>query len=128
MWSRGNLHALWNRAFGGVETWLTVALILSLFLVALFRPQQIASKFLFRLSYILLALSIVIPRIIEGLTWSYELHPANLEWLVVNVETVMAAILPVSNMFSTGLFGISLICALSSLKLGPIGPPSLPSE
>lgn len=58
---------IWRRivGFDGNEIWLTAALLVALIAVAAWRPQSIGRPALFRMAYILLAVSILVPAVAE---------------------------------------------------------------
>lgn len=51
------------------ETWIAVAYVTCMFVVLAFRPQQIADRSIFRISYIMFALYFVIPSGISAASW-----------------------------------------------------------
>src|SRR3990172_2976093 len=58
---------LFGRTFSSMsEVWLTAAYVVCMFMVLVFRPQQIAKPSLFRGSYWLFALYLVVPAVADG--------------------------------------------------------------
>ena len=58
---------VFGRTFSSMsEVWLAVAYVLSMFMVLIFRPQQIASPSVFRGSYCAFALYLVLPVVVDG--------------------------------------------------------------
>lgn len=124
---------MWNGIFNSGEGLLALAYVVCMFMVTTFRPQQIGSIALFRLSYILFALYLVIPGI------------SQLVMTIVNMDGNMgggggpmgagpmagmvmpgpgqgfglAMLVPIFGTFGKVLFCIAIVCGLSSLRHYP---------
>ncbi len=61
-------QSLFGRTFRSMtELWLGVAYVVCMFAVITFRPQRIGDRNLFRLSYLLFGLYLVLPAIADGI-------------------------------------------------------------
>jgi hypothetical protein len=109
--------ALFGRAFGAAEIWLAVAFLVSLVVVLLYKPQQIGNPSLFRLSYVLFALYIIVPSIIEAAMIAFNMTMTPPGMGQRDVALWFTLIGPSSSTIGKILLGISIICGLSSLKL-----------
>jgi hypothetical protein len=54
--------------FGATEIWLAVAYVVCMFAILAFKPQQIENAVFFRLSYILFALHLILPAVVNAVT------------------------------------------------------------
>ena len=107
-----------QQLFSGGLTWAQVAVVASLFLAAIFRPERIVNPGLFRLAGILLALSIVLPPILNGaLVSSMGSSPGPPFRVLTGPSSLIAMVGPL-------FFGVALCCGLFSLI--PSSPASAP--
>ena len=109
-----------SRVFGMQSTtWIIVAYLACMFLVGGFRSQNIGSPALFRLSFVLFALYIIIPALANGIvTLSMLDRPPGAGFGRRGPMSAVFVIQPLMQMLSQLLFGISVICGLASLRLG----------
>jgi hypothetical protein len=105
---------IFSQLFGSGELWLNVAFLVCMFAVVIFRPQQVGNSGLYRMAYILFALSLIIPAVAQGI-----ITLASLERRDFNrgAEISLTVIIPIVNVIGKILFGIAVICGLSSLRL-----------
>jgi hypothetical protein len=107
--------SLLNRVLATGEIWLAVAYLACMITVIAFRPQQIASAALFRMSYILFALYLIVPSLVDAIILM-SLDKAGSSRSQPWMETTI-----ISSMFSVFgkmLFAMSVICALSCFRIG----------
>jgi hypothetical protein len=102
----------------GAHVWLQVAMLVCLFLAGLYRPDVVRAKPLFRLACVLFALSLLVSPTLNFLlgyllSWGGGPGPG---FGQMGGET--AIIMSFPTMISAILFGLSVICGLSSLGLG----------
>jgi hypothetical protein len=97
--------------FGTTEIWLGVAYLLAMFGVLVFRPQQIENVFLFRVSYVLFGLSLIVPGVLNGL-----MSLTATDGVFRGDRTLAVTVLQLTGVMGKVLLGLSIIFALSSLK------------
>jgi hypothetical protein len=112
------LQSLFSNLLTGTETWIAVAYLAGMFLVVGFRPQQIAEPFMFRLSYILFALYIVVPSCINGVVWLTMQAGAGGMGRPGD-QALGTAVLQLSGVIGRILLGVSIVCGLDSLRPRP---------
>jgi hypothetical protein len=99
--------------FGTTEVWLGVAYLVGMFAVLVFRPQQIENVYLFRVSYILFGLNLIVPGVLNALasltTMGGGLRGGGDPAIAMTVFQFTAVLAKI-------LLGLSIIFALSSLK------------
>jgi ABC-type tungstate transport system substrate-binding protein len=114
------LSLLLNRGLLSGEIWLAVAYIVSMIAAAAFRSQQIASPSLFRMSFILFGLYLIIPTFVEGIVLMLTLDSTGPFRGSNGIGFTL--VMPLFTIFGKILFGISVICALACFKLGGKAP------
>ncbi len=106
-------------AFSGNTVWIGVAYVVGVFLVLAWRPQQIVQPAVFRRSYILFALYVIVPASLNFLLWllmvSRELRRGN--------ESPAMFALQFTDVVGKVLLGLSVCLALASMA--PRHPPDL---
>jgi hypothetical protein len=117
------LQSLLSNFFAGAEGWIAVAYLAGMFLVAGWRPQQIAEPFMFRLSYILFALFIVVPSCINGIVWLTMLGGGGSMGRPGD-QAMATAVLQLSSVVGKILLGVAIVCGLDSLR--PRRPTGVP--
>ncbi len=106
--------SLWSRTLGATEVWLAVAYLVCIFGVLVFRPQQIANTYLFRMSYILFAAYLIIPSVVESALTAITADA--LLFAPRNTPGGLLSVLSVSAMLAKVLFALSIVFALGSLQ------------
>src|SRR5690349_2406900 len=92
-----------------------------MFAVAGFRPQHIANSALFRMSFSVFGIAIIVPSLVEGLTTFMSLDkvgtsrttPPNSAPGMVQIVSILFYY------FGKILFAIAVVLGLASLRLGP---------
>ena len=105
----------------GAEAWIAVAYLAGMFLIAGFRPQQVAVPFMFRLSYILFALYLVVPSCITGVVW-LTMQGGGVGRM--GDQALGTAVLQLASVIGKILLGVAIVCGLDSLR--PRRPSGLP--
>jgi hypothetical protein len=105
----------------GAEAWIAVAYLAGMFLIAGFRPQQVAEPFMFRLSYILFALYLVVPSCITGVVWLTMQGGGGGR---MGDQALGTAVLQLAGVIGKILLGVAIVCGLDSLR--PRKPLGLP--
>jgi hypothetical protein len=105
----------------GAEAWIAVAYLAGMFLIAGFRPQQVAEPFMFRLSYILFALYLVVPSCITGVVWLTMQGGGGGR---MGDQALGTAVLQLASVIGKILLGVAIVCGLDSLR--PRKPLGLP--
>lgn len=97
------------------EIWLVVTYVLCMFLVTAFRPQQIGSVGLYRFSYILFTMYLIIPTVLRSIL---AVVNANRRDLGRNVDPTYAeqVMIPIFTGFSKVLFAFAILCGLAALR------------
>jgi hypothetical protein len=103
---------------GSASAWLAVAYLLCLFGIALFRPQQLRSPYLFRVSYILFAISLILPSFVDALVQMAALEDAR-PFRGGGSDLGLMIVSPLFHMMGKVLFGVSVICGFGSLRYRP---------
>ncbi|MFO0966176.1 MAG: hypothetical protein U0793_11415 [Gemmataceae bacterium] len=98
-----------------VELWLSITYIVCMFVVTAFRPQQISSVGLFRMSYILFTLYLIIPSLVNTVIAIIHADRRNLG-RPLEASTAELILVPLFQAFAKVLFAIAVLCALSSLR------------
>jgi hypothetical protein len=101
-----------GRLLGSTEIWLAVAYVVCMFAILAFRPEQIENAGLFRTSYILFALFLILPSVINAFL-SLSLRDVGVGHR--GGETAIL-LLQVSGVFGKVLLGASVACALGSMR------------
>src|SRR5262245_23960806 len=106
---------LLNRLLNGGDVWLAVAYLAGMFLAVLFRPEQIVNRGLFTFSYIVFAMYLLVPSLVEGLVLLTTLdRPGSSR----ADSTGMGVVVPMFQIFGRILFAISVVSALASFRVG----------
>jgi hypothetical protein len=105
----------------GAEAWIAVAYLAGMFLIAGFRQQQVAEPFMFRLSYILFALYLVVPSCITGVVWLTMQGGGGGR---MGDQALGTAVLQLASVIGKILLGVAIVCGLDSLR--PRKPSGLP--
>jgi hypothetical protein len=97
------------------EIWLVIAYVVCMFLVTAYRPQQIGSVALFRLSYIMFTLYLIIPSLVDTVI---AIINADRRALGRPLEQSFAEmiIIPLFRALSKIIFAVAILCALASLR------------
>jgi hypothetical protein len=112
------LQQLFGGGAGGAgQVWLQVAMLVCLFVTGIYRPEVVRAKPLFRLACILFAISLLISPTLN-LLLSYLMQMGNSGPSYGRVSDESAMLFSFPSMISAVLFGLSVICGLSSLGLG----------
>lgn len=100
------------------EIWLTITYVLCMFLATIYRPQQIGSVGLFRFSYILFTLYLMIPVLVRATFAIINADRRSLNRPAGPLEPAYAemVIVPLFMGLSKILFAIALLCGLASLR------------
>ncbi len=117
------LQSLFSNFFAGAEGWIAVAFLAGMFLVAGFRPQQIAELRMFRLAYILFALYLVVPSCINGVVW-VTMQSGGGGIGRMGDQAMATAVFQVASVIGKILLGVAIVCGLDSLRpRRPTGAP-----
>ena len=103
-------------SFGMVDVWLAVAYLVCMFAILGFRSQQIISPFLFRLSYILFAIALILPTFVDAIIQMSFLDDGISRRSSTNIGITVVS--PLFRMIGRVLFGVSIICAMGALRKG----------
>jgi hypothetical protein len=117
------LQSLLSNFFAGAEGWIAVAFLAGMFLVAGWRPQQIAEPSRFRLSYILFALFIVVPSCINGVVF-LTMQGSGGGMRNLADQAMATAALQLSSVIGKILLGVAIVFGLDSLR--PRRPTGVP--
>ncbi len=112
-----------SNLFTGAEGWVAVAFLAGMFVVAGFRPQQIAEPFMFRLAYILFALYLVVPSCINGVVW-LTMQTGGGGIGRPGDQAMATAVLQLASVIGKILLGVAIVCGLDSLR--PRRPSGVP--
>jgi hypothetical protein len=107
------LQQTFGNLLGATEIWLGVAYLVCMFAVLAFRPEQIENVVLFRLSYILFALFLILPSAVNALA-----SLSMMGGMGVGRQGGEGAIgiIQLSGVFGKILLGGSIICGLSAMR------------
>jgi len=106
---------LLRQLFGNGQGWLPAALLICLFLVVLLRPDRVRSPSLFRLSCVLLALSVMVPSLLTVCLGLMDQLDFNIRRSLANRSGIVPLL---TNASGPVLLGLSIIFGLLSLSLG----------
>jgi uncharacterized membrane protein len=112
------------------EVWLAVAYLVSMFVVLIFRPQRISDRDLFRRSYILFALYLILPAIADGIVSLINADRSDtLSRLPFSDKTpALSQMRIVATMAAQCLLAISIFLGLASLTHRAAASPAMPDE
>ena len=99
--------------FGTTEVWLGVAYLVGMFAVLIFRPQQIENVYLFRVSYILFGLNLIVPGVLNALA---SLTTMDGGFRGGGDHAIAMTVFQFTAVLAKILLGLSIIFALSSLR------------
>jgi len=105
------------------DVWLAVAYLVCLFAVLIFRPQQISSPYLFRISYILFAVSYIVPTFVDAIVQMTMFDELN-GMRSGRGGIALMIVSPFFRMIGRVLFGVSVLCGFTSLR--PRGEDGVP--
>jgi hypothetical protein len=97
---------------GTTEIWLGVAYLLGMFAVLIFRPQQIENVFLFRTSYVLFGLTLIVPGVLNALA-SVTMMGGGFRG---GDNAVALTVFQFTSVLGKVLLGLSIIFGLNSLR------------
>src|SRR5436190_21703414 len=97
------------------QVWLQVALMVCLFLAAIFRPEVVRAKPLFRMACVLLALSLLVSPTLNFLLGYLLRAGSGPGPSSSRMSGEMTVLLAFPSVVSSVLFGLSVICGLCSL-------------
>ncbi len=109
------LQQLGGGAAVSAQVWLQVAMLVSLFLAAILRPEVIRAKALFRMACVLFALSLLVSPTLNFLLGQLSRSGSAGPGYGGAMDGEMAILLSFPSVISSVLFGLSLICGLCSL-------------
>ena len=121
-----------RQMLGGSSGWLEVVFLLGMFGIVLFRRESITSLGLFRLAYILFALSILLPALMTPAL--RNIGPMTSRMFAGRSNTMQSDIGFVAGLLLYGggpiLFAGSVICAFGSVmpRNKPVVAPPLPTK
>jgi hypothetical protein len=115
------LQSFLSSVLTGAEGWIAVAYLAGMFLVAGFRPQQIVEPYMFRLSYILFALYLVVPSCVNGVVWLTTQSGGGGR---MGDQALATSVLQLAGVIGKILLGVAIVCGLDSLR--PRKPSGLP--
>jgi hypothetical protein len=118
-----------RQLFGSTQVWLTVALLVGLFLLGTFRPENVRSPILFRLSVLLFVISLVSPAL-QDCFWSVALDDPTVPVRPgispmggppgpAGDKKVLRFFAAALHLFDQCLFAGSILCALLSVRITP---------
>jgi hypothetical protein len=107
---------------GSSQVWLQVAMLVCLFLVAIFRPEVVRAKPLFRMACMLLALSLLVSPTLNFLLGYLLRVGSGPGPMYGSMSGDMTVLLSFPSVVGSVLFGLSVICGLCSLGLTGIPP------
>jgi hypothetical protein len=112
------------------EGWLAVAYLVSMFVVVIFRPQRVSDRDLFRWSYIVFALYLIVPAIADGIVSLGNSDRGDmLSRLPFSDRTpALSQIRIVATMAAQCLLAISIFLGLASLTHRAAASPAMPDE
>jgi hypothetical protein len=105
------LQQTFGNLLGATEIWLGVAYLVCMFAVLAFRPEQIENVVLFRLSYILFALFLILPSAVNALASLTMMGGMGRQG-----GEAAVGVFQLSGVFGKILLGGSIICGLSAMR------------
>jgi hypothetical protein len=112
-----------TRALQSADVWLAVAYVGGMFAVAGFRPQNIASGVLFRLSFIAFGVALVIPALADGLVTLVNLgNSSSARKSSSNSGAAWPLVSMLGHLFGKGVFAVAIVLGLASLQVGAPRP------
>jgi hypothetical protein len=115
---RTGFFSLLTQAMGAADVWLLVAYVVSMFAVAAFRPQQIGSPVLFRLSFIVFAAAVIVPCLIDGLVLLLSIDSTTRPPQPQG-RSVLSVVSPLFHLVGRALYAAGVVLGLASLSIGP---------
>jgi hypothetical protein len=109
------------------EVWVAVAYVIGMFTAVVFRPRQIGNAKLFRVSYLLFGLYMLIPAAVESFKYLMSLYDGlfqNIQPGVIGMPRGqqqglwLPLILPLFSSGARVLLPISIVCGLASFRIG----------